>query len=166
MSHTLGLGQIEKELDLAGPRAVIAQVQEEVNKSSCQKFVKMGTFSESPLEEKAIILQNDFISKYSSLSSGKAFTFYGLQSLKAYRVLVCFQMGEYSFSSPFPIQYAETDFITYSEKDFFFLLWVTGKFRGPITSPVFQQYNQNRSTDGLPIAGERELNHILFTAHF
>lgn len=120
MSHTLGLGQIEKELDLAGPRAVIAQVQEEVNKSSCQKFVKMGTFSESPLEEKAIILQNDFISKYSSLSSGKAFTFYGLQSLKAYRVLVCFQMGEYSFSSPFPIQYAETDFITYSEKDFFF----------------------------------------------
>lgn len=132
MSHTLGLGQIEKELDLAGPRAVIAEVQEEVNKSSCQRFVKMGTFSESPLEEKAIILQNDFISKYSSLSRGKAFTFYGLQSLKAYRVLVCFQMGEYSFSSPFPIQYAETDFITYSEKDIFFYFGLLASSEAPL----------------------------------
>lgn len=40
-----------------------------------------------------------FISKCNSLSRSKAFTFYGLQSIKSYRASVCFQMGEYSFWS-------------------------------------------------------------------
>lgn len=40
-----------------------------------------------------------FISKCNSLSRSKAFTFYGLQSIKTYRASVCFQMGEYSFWS-------------------------------------------------------------------
>lgn len=74
-----------------------------------------------------------FISEYNSLSRSKAFTFYGLQSIKAYRASVCFQMGEYSFWSRSYSVCRKQIYCIQGEECV--LVCVTVEVRGPIPSP-------------------------------
>lgn len=74
-----------------------------------------------------------FISEYNSLSRSKAFTFYGLQNIKAYRASVCFQVGEYSFwSHSYSICRKQIYCIQGEEC---VLVCITVEVRGPIPSP-------------------------------
>lgn len=98
---------------------------------TCQNRCVFGIF----LGGKGHRLTDWFISEYNSLSRSEAFTFYGLQSIKACRAWVCFQMGEYSFwSRSYSICRTQIYCIQGEEC---VLVCITPEVRGPTASPGF-----------------------------